>query len=98
MATNVPGQNLYVDSYNSTENKITVVVNQPQIKSGQSYYIQFSSIKLAGSRHSMGALNILLSKQSFNNGFLQYYPVNNGTFTDLIKTTEGKFLRAEIYI
>ena len=46
----------------------------------------------------MGPLNILLSKQSFNNGFLQYYPVNNGTFNDLIKTTEGKFLRAEIYI
>ena len=54
-------------------------------------------MKLAGSRHSMGPLSIQLSKQSFNNGYLQYYPVDNGTFTDLIATTEGKFLRAEIF-
>ena len=75
-----------------------MLVNQPQIKSGQQYYIKFSFMKLAGSRHSMGPLNIVLSKQSFNNGFLQFYPVNNGSFNELIKTTEGKFLRAEIYI
>jgi hypothetical protein len=74
-----------------------VVVRNPQIQSNLPYYVKFSSMKLAGSRHSMGPLNIQLSKQSFNNGQLQYYPVNNGTFTDLISTTEGKFLRAEIF-
>ena len=45
----------------------------------------------------MGPLVVQLSKQSFNNGLLQYFPVNNGSFTDLIETTEGKLLRAEIY-
>jgi hypothetical protein len=46
----------------------------------------------------MGPLRVELLRQWYTpDGLPVYYPINNGTFTGLINTEEGKFLRAEIY-
>jgi hypothetical protein len=82
LESNVPGHNLYEDSYNGNEHKITVLVNKPKIKKGQLYYIKFSLMNLAWSHHSMGPLKNGLSKQYFNNEFLRFYPVDNESFNE----------------
>jgi len=41
-------------------------------------------------------LTLKLSQQWFNGLNYVYYPIDEGSFTDLVTTTQGKFLTVEI--
>jgi hypothetical protein len=60
------------------------------------YSLTFSTIKLAGSRQTMAPVVVTLTKQWFTGSQLVYYPIDNGTFSNLITTVEGKFLVVDI--
>lgn len=44
----------------------------------------------------MGPVQIILYKQWFTGSQLVYYPIDNGTFSNLVTTVEGKFLVVDI--
>lgn len=45
----------------------------------------------------MGPIIIELSMQWFTGSSYVYYPIDNGSFTGLVKTTKGQFLVANIF-
>ena len=96
--TSLPGGQVTLESVDLTTNSLIVLIQSPQIKPQIWYQIDFSGLKLAGSKQTMGPLRVDLLRQWFaTDGLPVYYPINTGTFAGLINTEEGKFLRAEIY-
>ncbi len=84
---------------NVTTNSITVLVQTPQIRGGREYQLGFTSgFKLAGSKQTMGPLRLELYREWYTqDGNQVYHIIDKGSFSGLVTTEEGKFLRAEIY-
>jgi hypothetical protein len=56
-----------------------------------------AGLKLAGSKQTLRAAHLELLREWYTPaGDQVYHLINTGTFSDLVSTEEGKFLRAEI--
>ena len=51
--TNLTGNSITVESFKKDQNKITVLIQTPQIKKKTTYYIEFTDMKLAPSKQTM---------------------------------------------
>jgi hypothetical protein len=62
VGTNISGGMVTLEVANETENRISLLVQNPQIKPGVTYQVEFSGFKMAGSKQTMGPLRVVLSR------------------------------------
>lgn len=60
--TTLPGSSIVVESLNKSANKATILIQSPQILASTVYSVTLSTVKLAGSRQTMGPIQIGLFK------------------------------------